>query len=41
LWDVLLATYTYIDAEQIILEVTMGEIAEKFGVDVSNLRIKS
>jgi hypothetical protein len=40
LWDVLLATYTSIDAEQIILEVTMEEIAEKFGVDVSNLRIK-
>jgi hypothetical protein len=37
---VLLATYTSIDAEQIILEVTMEEIAEKFGVDVSNLRIK-
>lgn len=41
LWDVILATYTPIDAEQIILEVTMEEIAEKFGVDVSNLRIKS
>ena len=40
LWDVLLATYTSIDAEQIILEVTMEEIAEKFGVDVSNIRIK-
>jgi hypothetical protein len=40
LWDVLLATYTPIDAEEIILEVTMEEIAEKFGVDVSNLRIK-
>lgn len=41
LYEVLLATYTPIDAEQIILEVTMEEIAEKFGVDVSNLRIKS
>lgn len=41
LWDVLLATYTSIDAEQNILEVSMAEIAEKFGVDVSNLRIKS
>lgn len=40
LWDVLLATYTSIDAEQIILEVTMEEIAKKFGVDVTNLRIK-
>ena len=40
LWDVLLATYTSIDAEQIILVVTMEEIAEKFGVDVSNIRIK-
>ena len=40
LWDVLLATYTSIDAEHIILEVTMEEIAEKFGVDVSNIRIK-
>ena len=40
LYEVLLATYTSIDAEQIILEVTMEEIAEKFGVDVSNLRIK-
>lgn len=40
LWDVILATYTPIDAEHIILEVTMEEIAEKFGVDVTNLRIK-
>ena len=40
LWDVLLATYTSIDAEQNILEVSMAEIAEKFGVNVSNLRIK-
>lgn len=40
LYEVLLATYTPIDAEESILEVTMEEIAEKFGVDVSNLRIK-
>ena len=40
LYEVLLATYTSIDAEQIILEVTMEEIAKKFGVDVSILRIK-
>jgi hypothetical protein len=37
---VLLATYTPIVAEEIVLEVTMEEIAEKFGVDVNNLRIK-
>jgi hypothetical protein len=40
LYEVLLATYTPIDAEESILEVTMEEIAEKFGIDVSNLRIK-
>lgn len=40
LYEVLLATYTPIDAEEIILEVTMEEIAKKFGVDVSILRIK-
>ena len=40
LYEVLLATYTPIDAEEIILEVTMEEIAKKFGVDVTNLRIK-
>ena len=40
LYEVLLATYTPIDAEEFVLEVTMEEIAEKFGVDVSNLRIK-
>lgn len=40
LWDVILATYTPIDAEEYVLEVTMEEIAEKFGVDISNLRIK-
>jgi hypothetical protein len=40
LYEVLLATYTPIDVEQNILEVSMAEIAEKFGVDVSNLRIK-
>lgn len=40
LWDVLLATYTSIDAEESVLEVTMEEIAKKFGVDVTNLRIK-
>lgn len=41
LWGVLLVTYTAIDAEESVLEVTMEEIAEKFGVDISNLRIKS
>lgn len=40
LWDVILATYTPIDAEESMLEVTMEEIAEKFGVNVTNLRIK-
>ena len=40
LYRVLLATYTAIDAEESVLEVTMEEIAEKFGVDVSSLRIK-
>lgn len=40
LYEVLLATYTSIDAEHNILEVSMAEIAEKFGVNVSNLRIK-
>lgn len=40
LWEVLLATYTPIDAEKIVFEVTMEEIAEKFGVDVANLKIK-
>jgi hypothetical protein len=41
LYEVLLATYTCIDAEEdSILEVTMEEIAKKFGVDVKNLRIK-
>lgn len=40
LWDVLMATYTPIKAEEIIVELSMEEIAKKFGVDVSNLRIK-
>ena len=40
LWEVLMATYTPIDAEESVLEVTMEEIAKKFGVDVTNLRIK-
>ena len=40
LYEVLLATYTPIKAEESVLEVTMEEIAEKFGVDVTNLRIK-
>lgn len=40
LWEVLMATYTPIDAEECILEVTMEEIAEKFGINVTNLRIK-
>lgn len=40
LYEVLLATYTCIEAEESVLEVSMDEIAEKFGVEVSNLRIK-
>ena len=40
LWDVLMATYTPIKAEESVLEVTMEEIAKKCGVDVTNLRIK-
>ena len=40
LYEVLLATYTCIEVEERVLEVTMDEIAEKFGVEVSNLRIK-
>lgn len=40
LYEVLLATYTPIEAEESVLEVTMKEIAKKFGVDVTNLRIK-
>lgn len=40
LYEVLLATYTPIVAEESVLEVTMEEIAEKFGVDVNSLRIK-
>lgn len=40
LYEVLLVTYTPIDVEESVLEVTMEEIAEKFGVNVSNLRIK-
>lgn len=41
LWEVLMATYQPIDAEEFIVELSMEQIAEKFGVDVSNLRIKS
>lgn len=41
LYEVILETYTPIKAEKFILEVSMEEIAEKFGVDVSNLRIKA
>jgi hypothetical protein len=42
LYRVLLTTYTAIEPEKSVLEleVTMEEIAEKFGVDVNNLRIK-
>lgn len=40
LWDVILATYQSIDAEEFVVEVTMEEIAKKFGVDVNKLRIK-
>ena len=41
LYNVLLATYTAIKVDKIFLEVSMEEIAEKFGVDVSNLKIKA
>lgn len=40
LYKVLLATYTHIKPMEFTLEVTMEEIAEKFGVDVKNLHIK-
>lgn len=40
LYEVLIATYTHIFPMEFTLEVTMGEIADKFGVDVKNLRIK-
>ena len=40
LYEVLMATYTHIFPMEFVLEVTMEEIAEKFGVDVKNLRIK-
>jgi hypothetical protein len=40
LWNVILDTYTPIEVEESVLEVTMEEIAEKFGIDVTNLRIK-
>ena len=40
LFDVILATYTPIEAEECVLEVTMEQIAEKFGVNLTNLRIK-
>ena len=41
LYEVLLGTYTAINAKENILEVTMEEVAKKFGVGVSNIRIKS
>lgn len=41
LYEMLLATYTAINAKENILEVTMEEVAKKFGVGVSNIRIKS
>lgn len=40
LYEVLMATYTHVCPMAFTLEVTMAEIAEKFGVDVKNLRIK-
>ena len=40
LYEVLMATYTHIFPMEFTLEVTMEEIAEKFGVDVKNLHIK-
>lgn len=40
LYEVLMATYTHIFPMEFVLEVTMEEVAEKFGVDVKNIRIK-
>ena len=40
LYDVIVATYTRIDAEEDVFEVSMEEVAKMFGVDVSILRIK-
>ena len=40
LYEVLMVTYQPIDPEEFIVELTMEQIAEKFGVDVNNLRIK-
>lgn len=40
LYGVLIATYTQIFPMKFTFEVTMEEIAEKFGVDVKYLRIK-
>lgn len=40
LWEVLMATYQPIDAEEFIVEITMEDVAKKFGVDVNKLRIK-
>lgn len=40
LYEVLMATYTHIFPMEFTLEVTMEEVADKFGVDVKNIRIK-
>ena len=40
LYEVLMVTYQPIDAEEFFIEVSMEQIAEKFGVDVNKLRIK-
>lgn len=40
LYEILMATYTHIFPMEFVLEVTMEEVAEKFGVDVKNIRIK-
>lgn len=40
LWEVLMATYQPIDAEEFLVEITMEDVAKKFGVDVNKLRIK-
>lgn len=40
LYEVLMVTYQPIDPEEFIVELSMEQIAEKFGVDVNNLRIK-
>ena len=40
LYEVLMVTYQPIKAEEFFVEVSMEQIAEKFGIDVNKLRIK-